>query len=141
MYWGPTAWKLLHGMGWKAGKAQEKLRKDEEREILWLLRNLESIIPCAECRKHIGAYKKESFPKSSQEVGAWIWTFHEAVNERVGKPEGPPFSKSLGESTDTKETFKEYTEILKKEILLGNVLSDKVRDWTRHFFLWLSFCV
>jgi hypothetical protein len=137
--WGPIAWKLLHGMGARAGKGPEKLKKDEQREILWLLKNLESIIPCEECRKHIGFYKKDSFPKSSEEVGAWIWTFHEAVNERLGKPEGPPFTKILGEATDIRETWKEYNEILKKELLLGNCRSELVGGWRRHFQLWITF--
>ena len=137
--WGPIAWKLFHGMGARAGRGSEKLRRDEEREILWLIKNMESIIPCEECRRHIGAYKKENIPKNSGEVGEWIWTFHEEVNRRLGKPAGPAFTKSLGEKTDIRETWREYNEILKKELLLGNCRSELVSGWGRHFKLWSTF--
>jgi hypothetical protein len=139
MRWGPTAWKLLHGIGYKTGKGQEKLRKDEVREVYWLLTHLEYIIPCEVCRKHIVEYRKGGIPTDVDQIGAWIWTFHEAVNERLGKSEGPPFTKELGKDINLKETWKEYSELVKKDLLLGMLNRDLLAQWSRHFHLWMSF--
>jgi hypothetical protein len=139
MEWGPYAWKLLHGIGARAGRSSEKLRKDEDREAIWLIKNLESIIPCAECRKHIAAYKKESTPKRSEEIGEWIWKFHEAVNERLNKPRGPSFTQELGMDTDLKEAWNDYNKVMKKELIVGNCVAEKYNQWLRHFNLWRTF--
>lgn len=139
MQWGPAAWNLLHGMGARAGKGVEKLRKDEEREILWLIKNLESIIPCGECRKHIGIYKKENMLKSSLEVGEWLWKFHEAVNERLGKSKGPPFTQDLGKDIELRKAWQDFYNTMKKELMIGNCRANLFTQWQRHFQLWLSF--
>jgi hypothetical protein len=94
--WGPIAWKLLHSIGNRCGKTKY-LIKDELRESIWILSHIEYIIPCMECRNHIQSHrKKHPLPNDSSLFGAWLWTFHEAVNERLGKPEGPPFTQDLG---------------------------------------------
>lgn len=139
MLWGSRCWPLLHAIGGRAGKGSEKLRKDEEREVLWLIRNLESIIPCLECRKHIAEYKKKGIPRSSKEVGKWIWEFHEAVNERLGKSKGPDFSEDLGKNIDLGFAWQNFYETLKKEILLGNCKGKEVADWYTHFKKWTLF--
>ena len=133
--WGPKAWKLLHAIG---SKRVPKLPKDEVREITWLLYHLEYIIPCPECRSHIIEYRKKNPFIDPTSTGAWIWTFHEAVNERLGKEEGPPFTLSLGSSTNILESWKEYQEIIKDSFLNGNLIGKDVKEWGRHLRLWLA---
>jgi hypothetical protein len=137
--WGPQAWKLLHSIGARAGTCKNpKLCIDEAREILWLLTHLEYIIPCPECRTHLIEYRKKNGIPEPQNIGAWIWTFHEAVNERLGKPEGPPFTHSLGKDSSPTELWKNYQELIKDSYLHGHLLSKDVKEWGRHLRLWLA---
>jgi hypothetical protein len=138
--WGPVAWRLLHAIGARAGSCKTiKLKQDEIRECFWLLSHLEYIIPCPECRSHILDYrKKHGLPEDITSVGAWLWTFHEAVNERLGKPEGPPFTHDLGRQTNPTEVWKLYQEIIKESYLNGNLIGKDVKEWGRHLKLWLA---
>ncbi len=137
--WGPIAWKLLHAIGARAGKPIKKMEKDEQREALWLLSNLETIIPCVECRQHILAYKKQhGLPQESSLIGAWLWAFHEAVNERLGKGEGPPFTSELGRDESPAKVWKEYLKVIKESFQVGHLRPDLVKEWSRHLYLWLS---
>lgn len=137
--WGPHAWKLLHSIGARAGSCKNpKLQRDEVRECLWLLSHLEYIIPCPECRSHLIEYrKKQGLPEVSN-YGAWLWTFHEAVNERLGKPEGPPFTHELGKDSSPTQLWKTYQDIIKDSYLNGNLLSKDVKEWGRHLKLWIA---
>lgn len=139
--WGPKAWEILHGIGWRAGRSPiSRLAIDEKREIVWLLQHLEYIIPCPECKGHIKAYRKvEEIPKESKEIGAWLWTFHEAVNERLGKGEGPPFTHTLGEGKPLQKLFKEYIAFIQESFTIaGHLQLQQVKEWNRHFHLWLA---
>lgn len=135
--WGPIAWKLLHAIGAKAGRPSiPSLRIDEQRQVQWLLQHLEYIIPCNECRQHIQLYRKSVGLPDSSSFAAWIWTFHEAVNERLGKPEGPPFTLELGKDVDILKTWKEYIDCVKESYQLGHLRSEDVKEWKRHLLLW-----
>jgi hypothetical protein len=139
--WGPSVWELLHGIGWKAGrKPIQRLQIDERREVLWLLSHLDYIIPCPECKTHIITYrKKEGLPEQSTEVAAWLWTFHEAVNERLGKGEGPPFTHSLGENKPLQTLYRTYLTSLQESFkIAGHLRIEQVKEWSRHFQLWLA---
>jgi hypothetical protein len=137
--WGPKAWKLLHSIGARAGTSTvQKLQKDEERECLWLLSHIEYIIPCPECRNHIQAYRKKEGLPILTNVGAWLWTFHEAVNERLGKGEGPPFTHDLGKGDNPLILWNEYQELIKDSYLNGNLLGKDVKEWGRHLRLWIA---
>jgi hypothetical protein len=137
--WGPPAWKLLHAIGARAGTCKNsKLKQDEIRECFWLLSHIEYIIPCPECRSHLIDYRKKQGLPDISGIGAWIWTFHEAVNERLGKPEGPPFTHDLGKNINISESWKGYQEIIKDSYLNGNLLSKDVKEWGRHLKLWLA---
>ena len=133
--WGPKAWKLLHAIG---SRTNPKLPIDEKREITWLINHLEYIIPCPECRNHIIEYRKKNIFNDPSNTGAWIWTFHEAVNERLGKGEGPPFTYSLGRDSNPLNCWKEYQEVIKDSFLNGNLIGKDVKEWGRHLRLWLA---
>ena len=133
--WGPLAWKLLHAIGARAGSSAT-MKKDESRECLWLLSHLEYIIPCPECRLHIIQYRKSNSLPDTNQTGAWLWTFHEAVNERLKKPEGPPFTHTLGKADNPVECWKVYKECVKECLIQGQLLSHEFMEWGRHFLLW-----
>ena len=136
--WGPRAWEILHGIGWKAGRSPiSHLAIDEKREMMWLLQHIEYIIPCPECKAHVQSYRKrEGLPSESNEVGSWLWTFHEAVNERLGKGDGPPFTHTLGENKPLQKLLKEYILCVQESFLLGHLRAEQVKEWNRHFQLW-----
>jgi hypothetical protein len=138
--WGPLAWKILHGIGVKAGKIQnQKMRADENREALWLISHLEYIIPCPECRQHILAYrKKNGLPSSSNEIGRWLFFFHNIVNERLGKNKVEEFIDDLGKVSNLGNLWKEYLECVKESFQIGHLNANDVREWSRHFYLWLA---
>ena len=137
--WGPIAWKLLHAIGARAGRPIKKMEKDEKREALWLLVNLETILPCEECRKHCKEYKKQyGLPEDSSQIGAWIWAFHEAVNERLGKGEGPPFTPELGRIDSPAAIWKEYLKVIRESFQVGHLRPELVKEWSRHLYLFLA---
>ena len=138
--WGPRAWEILHAIGWKASHSPiSRLAIDENRELQWLLYHLDYIIPCPECKVHIKQYrKKEGLPKESKEAGIWLWTFHEAVNERLGKGKGPPFTCEIGEGKHLQNLLKEYISCVKESFAVGHLRLDQVKEWSRHFHIWLA---
>ena len=130
--WGPALWNLLHGIGYRAGKGPEKTRIDEKREISWLLNNLETIIPCQECRTHYRNYKKTV---SLEKYDEWIWQLHESVNQKLGK-DGVPFSVDIGEPISVRQSWKIYKNILREYVLAnGSVMN----EYGRHIGLWAGF--
>ncbi len=138
--WGPKLWAVLHAIGARAGIVCNKLlAADEARHCIWLLEHLEQIVPCPECRQHIVAYRKECMvPTDSKEIGLWIYTFHEAVNKRLGKAAGPPFTPELGRNTGLLESWKQYQESIRESVLKGSVVGHAVREWGRRYQLWIS---
>ncbi len=139
--WGPRAWELLHAIGWRAGRRPiPRLQIDEQREVLWLLAHLEYIIPCPECKMHIVQYRKRNgLPDKSSDVAQWLWAFHEAVNERLGKGNGPPFTEELGEGVSIQTLYKNYLSCIQESYLIpGHLRMEFVKEWSRHLHLWLA---
>jgi hypothetical protein len=135
--WGPILWSLLHGMGRLGGTCLPKLAIDEDREFRWLLGNLEGIVPCPECRGHIIEYKKKNpLPSECGDFGLWIWRFHEAVNERLGKSAGPSWSEKIGAGCSIVKIWHQYQTTIHESILKGSVKGDTIRQWGRHLLLW-----
>jgi hypothetical protein len=116
------------------------MKRDEDREFRWLLANLESIVPCPECRNHIEEYKKShALPLTTGEFGEWIWKFHTAVNERLGKEIVVPWSPSIGHTTSITQTWRAYQKCIQESIQKGNVKGEAIRQWGYHLGLWISF--
>jgi len=139
--WGPKGWALLHGIGKRAGSCSiPKLKTDENREALWLVHHLEFIIPCPECRAHIRAYrKKNGLPTQSSQIGKWLWNLHEAVNQRLGKPAGPPFTELIGAEADIWKSWLEFLDCVKESFQVGHLHQSEIKEWNRHLRHWLSF--
>jgi hypothetical protein len=140
--WGPRLWKLLHRIGYYSAKyapATDVLRKDARREFDWLIQHLETIVPCPECRQHIETHRK-AFPYLYDDIGKWIWEFHEAVNERLGKPKGPEYDDLIGSGNDNLRTlWKDYTTNIYESVQMGNLPGKNISEFARHLFLWQGF--
>ena len=137
--WGPKLWAVLHGIGARCGKSIPQTRRDEERELKWLIDHLETIVPCPECRDHITRYKKEHpMPGKAAEYGYWIWQFHEAVNTRLGKP-SVAWTGDIGNSVNLAKAWADFQNCLKDSLLKGSVRGDLVTKWKIHLQLWQGF--
>jgi hypothetical protein len=134
--WGPLLWDVLHGIGPMSGQIPS-LRKDSERECIWLLNHLEYIIPCKECIDHLIQFKRKNpVPKSYTNIGEWVCNLHNSVNEKLGK-------KILQYNNINLElkAWDLYLESIKDSILLGLVAGDRLREFTRHMNLWMQYSV
>lgn len=138
--WGPPLWNILHRIGPLSGQIIS-LRKDSERECIWLLTHLEFIIPCKECIEHLIQFKRKNpIPKSYTTIGEWVSALHNSVNEKLGK-ETIEYSTPLVIETkdETKRNWDLYIETIKDSILLGLVTGDRLREFSRHMRLWIQY--
>ena len=138
--WGPRLWNLLHRIGYYTKHTPANvLYTDARREFDWIIQHLETIVPCPECRQHIESYRKEC-PVPIEGIGKWIWEFHEAVNERLGKPKGPEFSDTLGSGKDSlRILWRNYASSVFESVQMGNLPGKNISEFSRHLFLWQGF--
>jgi hypothetical protein len=92
----------LHALAQKAGKALfPSMYDDERRQWINILSTLPKMIPCSMCRAHaeewIAAHpfaiiKTMPYGDLNDWIIDWVYTFHESINARNGKPS---FDKAL----------------------------------------------
>ena len=90
--WGPPLWKILHGLTESLGnQTNTVMATDEAHEIVFLLRDVDKIMPCALCRNHYNTWRKHHpietlsklrGPMLREAVRKWLFTLHEEVNAR-----------------------------------------------------------
>lgn len=119
------------------------MRNDVKREFDWLLVNLETIIPCIECRQHLEEYKRiNGYPLTITDISEWIWKFHEAVNTRLGKP-SVPYRNDIGKldpNEKVRKIWNEYVEEIAENMQIGQVTGISVQKFQQHLLLWKGFC-
>lgn len=81
--WGASLWRILHTMAEYSDKSSAV--------SLWnnLLHLLNTYIPCDQCRQHFSSYLQNN-PVDVSDRGAlslWMFTLHNDVNGRLGKPQ------------------------------------------------------
>ena len=82
---GPGYWSVIH-----RGAAKAKTRHEQEKFVKEF-RGLSDMFPCEMCRNHWKKYMLDSPPeraiggKGANGLFAYTWTFHNAVNKRIGK--------------------------------------------------------
>ena len=136
--WGPYLWGILHAFGEKTGKGLERCRIDEARELRWMIDNLETIVPCRICSRHIEEYRRIHHPPQIQEeYKRWFWSFHESVNKRLGKEEYP--FESVKGDCNIREVWKEYKNTMRQYTILRRIDWKRIEDFNRHLNLWLGY--
>ena len=97
--WGTIAWTILHAMAERSGNisAPENQRFAKQQWVS-LFEELPKVIPCPECQEHAATWLKahpvtglKLLPDSQVYawIVVWLYEFHEAVNQRLGKPSFP----------------------------------------------------
>ena len=122
--WGPLLWKLLHSLSIKrtviADENQLQLLKNKWKFIfdtLW------QVVPCEECRNHVIEYMRETRQPDWKTIVTeaqlsdilidWFYTFHSAVNTRLGKPVFPKAALvETYSAIDVRALFKEHVRIM-----------------------------
>jgi hypothetical protein len=119
------------------------MRIDAKREVDWIIGHLETIVPCSECRLHIEEYRRTTgLPTTLEEVAKWIWTFHEAVNIRLGKC-GVELSEGLGlieRGESLKNLWANYNLEILQSVQMGQLPGLGIKVFKQHLFLWKGFC-
>jgi len=141
--WGPKLWKILHILGYYSKRVPPPMRIDAKREVDWIIGHLETIVPCSECRLHIEEYRRTTgLPTTLEEVAKWIWTFHEAVNIRLGKC-GVELSEGLGlieRGESLKNLWANYNLEILQSVQMGQLPGLGIKVFKQHLFLWKGFC-
>lgn len=145
--WGFPLWCILHGLIEKIGNQTiPMLINDEAIEILFVLHNVEFIMPCSLCSKHykewknkypLNAYSKLRGVTLQIALRKWLYDLHENVNNDRNITSGinidnlPLLYKSV--SLDEKwNIFKEHIKVFNG---MGLISMAEFKKFTRHFII------
>ena len=109
--WGPPLWKEIH-------VTSLSLRPEEFKEYL---DDVDSKIPCIECRNHFRTYREAHPVGPKTDPVRWGIYFHNAVNKRLRKPE-LPYKEALSivrEWDDVSDEAVANVSVLTAIILVG----------------------
>jgi len=116
-YWGPRLWRMLHLL------AEVSDRNDLY--LLWpaFLKQTAAVMPCAACRHHLATYLRThaiirfrsktpvTGPAVRQKVRADLFTLHNDVNTRLGKPAATEADLAVYEVSETQTRQSRLAEI------------------------------
>jgi hypothetical protein len=82
-YYGPGVWFVIHITAYNVKTENDK------REFVKLMESIQLSFPCLKCRKHMTEYFNSNqiirYWNVPNGMFKWSWTFHNAVNYRLGK--------------------------------------------------------
>ena len=139
--WGPPLWRVLHGLAENLGKMLPPLMAaDEAREMYFILKFVDTVMPCALCQGHYREWKKqrsiEGVPALRREelqdfVKRWLYDLHEHVNTtHVVAYESLP---ELYKDIDVRSAFKEFQEGIRTSVGTLTVGQEDMKKFIRHF--------
>lgn len=81
---GRASWTMLHTT---AAKYPDNPTEKDKKRMTQLIDSLSGLYPCEKCKYHLAEYIKENPVKTEnkQNLQNWLCTFHNSVNERIGK--------------------------------------------------------
>jgi len=90
--WGPSAWKLLHGLAERVGNhTNQTMARDEQNELRIVLKDFWNLMPCRNCQEHYREWVRYNTPDSfvnkgggylQEDMRSWLYKLHESVNQR-----------------------------------------------------------
>ena len=142
--WGNPLWKMLHSITESLGNQKNAiLAADEAHEMVFLLRDLEKVMPCQLCRQHYNIWRKEHplekiallrGPALRDAVRKWLYDLHENVNRDrkivsdVTLEQIPDMYKSL----DIRTEWGKFFELMKASTEGGLVSQIVLQNFHRH---------
>lgn len=142
--WGPLLWQMLHGCAEKLGRAPgHSIFLDQRREMIFILRDIENIMPCPMCRNHYREWRSkrpiDQFPETQAEfreaVRRWLFELHEEVNHSRGFESGISFEQlgPMYSGYDLKELGKQFSFILNRALRLRALEREPVVRFNTHY--------
>ena len=143
--WGTPLWKLLHGIAECLGnQSVPMLATDEAHEIVFLLRDVEKIMPCQLCRNHYHQWRKDHPLEELDRlrgymlktaVRKWLYDLHEQVNQSRGIQSGILLEQipDLYKHTDLKQEWSEFFTKVKLSTEVGLVSQTTLQAFHRRF--------
>ena len=86
--WGPAWWGFLHSL---AESYPCRPCAAERRAARHVVEALVVLLPCPRCRRHFGELlrRRPVDVRGRVELAEWMWSAHNEVNARLGKPRVP----------------------------------------------------
>ena len=149
-HWGPLLWKLLHGLAEKLGTQKpDILAADEAREIVFILRGIEVIMPCEKCRRHDHEYRvKNPYDLFMQRRGLglkrgvreWLYNLHEMVNKRNGVESRLLLEdlEPMYKDVKIQDAWAPLNKVLMTSVSSGLIISENLKSFRRHLSLLLT---
>lgn len=149
-HWGPLLWKLLHGLAEKLGTQKpDILAADEAREIVFILRGIEVIMPCEKCRRHYHEYRvKNPYDLFMQRRGLglkrgvreWLYNLHEMVNKRNGVESRLLLEdlEPMYKDVKIQDAWAPLNKVLMTSVSSGLIISENLKSFRRHLSLLLT---
>lgn len=143
--WGPPLWRLLHGITEALGnQTVPMLATDEAHEIVFLLRDVEKIMPCQLCRGHYHTWRKDHPLEEIDRlrgymlkttVRKWLYDLHEEVNKSRGIDSGITLEEipELYKAVDVKLAWGEFYTKVKLSTEVGLVSQTVLQAFHRRF--------
>lgn len=142
--WGPPLWNILHSITESLGNQKNTmLSADEAHEMVFLLRDLEKVMPCQLCRQHYNAWRKEHpleklsvlrGPALREAVRKWLYELHENVNRDRKIQSGITLEQipELYKSIDIRTEWGKFFELMKSSTEVGLVSQMVLQNFHRH---------
>ena len=142
--WGPLLWQMLHGVAEKLGRAPNQLLfLDQRREMIFILRDLENIMPCQLCRNHYKVWRSkrpiDQFPETQAEfreaVRIWIYDLHENINTSHDYVSGVTLDQlgPMYTGYDLKELGRQFAFLLNRAVRLKAVDIQIAKRFNTHY--------
>lgn len=136
---------MLHGIAEALGNQPvPMLATDEAHEIVFLLRDVEKIMPCQLCRTHYRAWRRDHPLEELDRlrgymlktaVRQWLYDLHENVNKSRGVESGLSLDQveEMYKHTDLKEAWAEFFTKVKLTTEVGLVSQTALQDFHRRY--------
>jgi len=143
--WGPPLWNMLHGIAETLGnQTVPMLATDEAHEIVFLLRDVEKIMPCQLCRNHYRAWRKDHPLEELDKlrgfllktaVRDWLYELHENVNRSRGIESGIQLDQieDMYKQTDLKAAWADFFTQVKLTTEVGLVSQTNLQAFHRRY--------
>jgi hypothetical protein len=142
--WGTPLWKILHSLAESLGRQSNTiLAADEAHEMVFLLRDLEKIMPCQLCRAHYNAWRKAHGLEQlavlrgvplRDAVRKWLYDLHENVNKDRNIESGLQLTDlpDLYKPVDIRTEWGKFFELMKRSTEVGLVSQTILQNFHRH---------